>query len=66
MDESKESLEKLKISVNTSLLMAENYQTRCHEGETILTEFYLLHWWEFGKRKKTQKTLLFKVNIREK
>lgn len=52
MEESKEELEKLKKSVDVSLRMAENYQIRCHEAEDILTEFYLLRWWEFGKRKK--------------
>jgi hypothetical protein len=52
MEESKEAIEKMRKSMDVSLLIAENYQNRCHEGEIILTDFYLLHWWEFGKRKK--------------
>ena len=52
MEESKEALEKLRQSVDVCLKMAENYQTRCHEAEALLPEFYLLHWWEFGKKRR--------------
>lgn len=54
MEESKEAIEKLRKSMNTSLLMAENYQNRCHDAEKIMLEFHLLKWWQFRERKRLQ------------
>lgn len=52
MEESKESIEKMRKSMDTSLLIAENYQNRCHDAEKIMFEFYLLKWWQFKERKR--------------
>ena len=52
MEEPKEAIEKMRKSVNTALLMAENYQNRCHEAEKLLIDFHLLKWWQFRERKK--------------
>ena len=46
-----EDLNKLREGVSSSLLMAENYQKRCHEAENLLFEFSKIKWWEFKKRK---------------
>jgi hypothetical protein len=54
MDESKEAIEKLRKSMDVSLLMAENYQNRCHDAEKIMFEFHLLKWWQFKERKRLQ------------
>lgn len=47
-----ETIEKLRKSMDTALLLAENYQNRCHDAENLLIDFHLLKWWQFGKRKK--------------
>jgi hypothetical protein len=52
MEESKEAIEKLRKSMDTALLMAENYQNRCHDAEKIMFDLHLLKWWQFKERKR--------------
>ena len=52
MEEPKEAIEKMRKSVNTALLMAENYQNRCHDAEKIMFDLHLLKWWQFKERKR--------------
>lgn len=52
MEEAKEEIEKLRKSMDTALLMAGNYQNRCHDAEKIMFSLHLLKWWQFKERKR--------------